>query len=98
MNNDIIFHIQWKEKYLVVVGSWTCDLCAYLSSLLPTSGKAPGKGGLAVVEEYWVVVGSWTCDLCAYLSSLLLTSGGASGKGGLAVEGGVLGRGGVLEL
>ncbi len=38
----------WKEKYQVVVGSWTCDLCAYLSSLLLTSGGAPGKGGLAV--------------------------------------------------
>jgi hypothetical protein len=48
MNNDILFHIQWKEKYRVVVGSWTCNLCAYLSSLLPTSGGAPGKGGLAV--------------------------------------------------
>ncbi len=39
----------WKEEYWVVVGSWTCDLCAHYSSLLlPTSGGAPGKGGLAV--------------------------------------------------
>ncbi len=39
----------WKDEYwVVVVGSWTCDLCAYLSSLLLTSGGAPGKGGLAV--------------------------------------------------
>ncbi len=38
----------WKEEYQVVVGYWTCDLCAYLSSLLLTSGGVPGKGGLAV--------------------------------------------------
>ncbi len=95
-----------------MVGSWTCELCAYLSPPTLTSGGAPGKGGLAVEggvlgsggvdwlwrEEYWVVVGSWTCDLCAYLSSVLLPSGGAPGKGGLAVEVGVLGNGGILDL
>ncbi len=38
-----------------MVGSWTCDLCAYLSSLLHTSGGgAPGKGGLAVaLDKGW---------------------------------------------